>query len=69
MSFASREASAAIAAFYGASAREEGGFELRQPGGRILAIHSSGAKFPSCAEQPRPDEKTVIVVSHFYSVE
>lgn len=69
MSFASRDAAATVAAFYDASASEGRGFEVRQPGGRILSIHGVAADYPSCAEKPRSGEKTVIVVSQFYSSE
>jgi hypothetical protein len=61
MSFASREEPATIAAFYGASATGDGSFKA---GG--LRIHPLRANYPSCGVEPRPGEKTVIVVAKFY---
>jgi len=62
-SFASREAAATIAAFYGASATADGSFEVSQPEGRSLSIHPIAAKYPSCAEKARSGEATVIVIA------
>lgn len=62
-SFASREAPAKVAAFYGATATADRDFTVNQPGGRSLSVHPSAATYPSCAEQPRSGEATVIVIA------
>src|SRR4030042_2036310 len=67
--FALRDATAAVASAYGATALADGTFELRHPQNQILSIHRADGVYPSCAEKPRTGETTVVVVSHFYRVE